>query len=143
MLACARQHAQEMMPVISAPHAPSRRFLQSFHAGDAGVLAQENQYDHIAISNGHNGDDMSSSDNKAVTVPAGKFKAQCLALMDRVNRTGEEIIVTKHKRAVVKVVPVEPAAQPRPLFGRSKAVMTIAGDLVAPIGPDWDVGEDY
>lgn len=132
--------------MISGPPAASARFLPPLRPGDAGALAAENHYDQILSFNGHNGDNMSSSDKKAVkaaTVPAGKFKAQCLALMDRVNRTGEEIIVTKHKRAVVKVVPVEPAAQPRPLFGRSKAVMTIAGDIVAPIGPDWDLGEDY
>jgi prevent-host-death family protein len=33
------------------------------------------------------------------TVPASKFKAQCLAMLDEVAATGEEIVVTKRGRA--------------------------------------------
>ena len=78
------------------------------------------------------------------TVPAARFKAQCLALMDRVGQTGEEIIITKHARPVAKLVPVTPRSPgPRPLFGRSRGVMQIAGDIVAPIAPDWEPGADY
>ncbi len=80
----------------------------------------------------------------ARTVPAARFKAQCLALMDRVGRTGEEIIITKHGRPVAKLVPVTPRGPGRrPLFGRSRGVIQIVGDIVAPIGPDWEPGADY
>ncbi len=47
------------------------------------------------------------------TIPAGEFKAKCLALMDEVAATGDEIVVTKRGRAVVRLVRVMPAAAPR------------------------------
>ena len=77
-----------------------------------------------------------------VTVAAAAFKAQCLALMDRVNQTGEEIVVTKHNRPVAKLVPARGSTQPRPFFGRSQGRIRVVGDLVAPINSDWGVEED-
>jgi prevent-host-death family protein len=38
------------------------------------------------------------------TVPAAKFKEQCLALLDRVDPDG--ILITKHGKPVAKLVPV-------------------------------------
>jgi prevent-host-death family protein len=78
------------------------------------------------------------------TMPAARFKAHCLELMDRVGRTGEEIVITKHARPVAKLVPVSPRRPgPRPLFGRSRGVIQVVGDIVAPIAPNWEPGEDY
>ena len=39
------------------------------------------------------------------TIPAGEFKNRCLALMDEVNETGEEIVITKHGKPVSRLVP--------------------------------------
>ena len=36
-------------------------------------------------------------------VAAGEFKTNCLRLMDEVHETGAEIVVTKRRRAVVRV----------------------------------------
>lgn len=36
---------------------------------------------------------------------ASEFKARCLKLMDEVQQTGEEIIITKNGRPVSKLVP--------------------------------------
>ena len=41
------------------------------------------------------------------TIPAGRFKAQCLRLLDEVAETGETIVVTKRGKPVAKVEPVE------------------------------------
>lgn len=41
------------------------------------------------------------------TIPAGRFKAQCLRLLDEVAETGETIVVTKRGKAVARVEPVE------------------------------------
>lgn len=77
-------------------------------------------------------------------VPAARFKAQCLALMDRVGETGEEIVITKHARPVAKLVPFAPRSPGRrPLFGRSRGVIQIVGDVVSAVGPDWEPGADY
>lgn len=43
---------------------------------------------------------------------AANFKAHCLAVMDEVQRTGHEIVVTKRGRPVVRVVPLAEHAAP-------------------------------
>ena len=78
-----------------------------------------------------------------LSIPAAQFKAECLALMDQVNRTGEEIIVTKHRRAVAKLVSARTPVPSRPFFGRARGMIQVAGDIVAPLGPDWTVDADY
>lgn len=59
-------------------------------------------------------------------VPAGEFKTNCLRLMDEVHDTGEEIIVTKHRRPVVRVVPFR-QDQPR-LVGSCRGRLRILDD---------------
>ncbi len=70
---------------------------------------------------------------KQTTIAAGRFKAQCLALLDRVARTHEELIVTKRGRPVARVVAL---ASPR----RSALRGSIRSDedLVTPIAIRWD-----
>ena len=72
------------------------------------------------------------------TIPAGQFKAQCLALMDEVEKTREPIVVTKRGKPVAKVVPAEPEKDD--LFGFWKGKITIHGDIVAPVfdEDEWD-----
>jgi prevent-host-death family protein len=41
------------------------------------------------------------------TIPAGRFKQGCLAILDEVAATHEEVVVTKRGRPVARVVPVE------------------------------------
>jgi len=72
---------------------------------------------------------------------ATEFKAQCLALMDRVNKTGEEIVITKHGKPVAKLIALR--EQPwEPAFGSMKGTVQILGDIVAPDFPDWDVDDN-
>jgi len=70
---------------------------------------------------------------KQTSVPAARFKAQCLALLDRVGRTHEELVVTKRGRPVAKVVAIK-RPRPRPLSGSILA----DDDLVSPLGVSWD-----
>jgi len=71
-------------------------------------------------------------------IPAGKFKTSCLAVMDEVQATGKPVLVTKHGKPVVKVVPAEP--QDDNIFGYMAGKARIVGDIVSPITPieDWD-----
>ena len=71
---------------------------------------------------------------KKRTIPAGKFKAECLALLDRVAETGESYIVTKRGRPVAEIVPIR-TRRVRPLRGS----VTVRGDIVGPILGAWDV----
>ena len=66
------------------------------------------------------------------TVPAGEFKARCLALLDRVAETGEELIVTKRGKPVARLLPAE---MPQGLKGS----VVWEGDLISPVGDRWDV----
>ena len=70
-------------------------------------------------------------------MPAGKFKAMCLKLMDQVQETHEEIVITKRGRPVAKLVPIDEPA-PQPLFGFLKDGVVIKGDIVAATGEEWE-----
>jgi len=67
------------------------------------------------------------------TIQASKFKAQCLALMDRVARTGETILVTKNGRPVAELRPHR-GPRAKSLIGLHKGRIKIRGDIVSPVG---------
>jgi len=73
------------------------------------------------------------------TIPAGKFKTHCLAVMDEVHATGKPVLVTKHGKPVVKLVPAK--NQDDNIFGYMRGKGEIVGDIVSPITPleDWNV----
>ncbi len=64
-------------------------------------------------------------------MPAGEFKAKCLALLDEVSITGEELIVTKRGKPVAKVAAVE-TAEPATLIGSVRWEK----DIVSPVDED-------
>lgn len=64
-------------------------------------------------------------------MPAGVFKASCLAVMDAVQAKCETIIITKHGKPVAKLVPVN--AEQDEIFGFMKGEIAITGDIVRPI----------
>jgi prevent-host-death family protein len=73
------------------------------------------------------------------TMAAGKFKAQCLAVMDEIRAKREEVVVTKNGKPYAKMVPLDerdedPLAVFR--FGQGR----IVGDIVVPADEleDWD-----
>jgi antitoxin (DNA-binding transcriptional repressor) of toxin-antitoxin stability system len=62
--------------------------------------------------------------------------------MDEVERTKEEIIVTKYGRPVAKLVPVQ-GGRPSPLFGRAKGTLVyVADDAFKPEPELWDALND-
>jgi prevent-host-death family protein len=70
-------------------------------------------------------------------IAAGQFKAQCLQLMDQVQQTHEEIVITKHGRPVAKLVPVESAGE-RSLLGYLQGSVQVVGDIVSPLDESWE-----
>lgn len=71
------------------------------------------------------------------TVSASQFKAKCLAMLDEVAATGEEIVVTKRGRAVARV---SAATQPQSL--RGSVTFNVPDDeLIAPIAIGWDAAK--
>jgi prevent-host-death family protein len=68
-------------------------------------------------------------------ISAAQFKAECLRLMDLVEKTREPIVITKHGRPVAQLTPVP--AHDESLFGYMKDTMKIEGDVMAPIDATW------
>ena len=69
-------------------------------------------------------------------IKASQFKAQCLQLMDEVQRTGEEIIITKNGKPISKLAPI--VKKPETLFGAHKGQIEITGDIISPLDVEWD-----
>jgi prevent-host-death family protein len=69
-------------------------------------------------------------------VPATAFKDSCLQLIERVQQTHEEIVVTKYGRPVAKLVAFQGGKAP--LFGFLEGSVTIHGDIIAPLDEEWD-----
>jgi len=73
------------------------------------------------------------------TVKASVFKAKCLSLMDQVNESGEEIIITKNGKPVSRLVPYR--KKPGSLFGLHKGKIDSRDDLIAPTGEEWTAAQ--
>ena len=74
------------------------------------------------------------------TIQAGKFKAQCLALLDTVARTHETLVITKHGKPVAKVLPFDTDKEDfeTPL----KGLATFIGDIISPIDDEWEATKE-
>jgi prevent-host-death family protein len=72
-------------------------------------------------------------------IAAGEFKAKCLHILDEVQQTRREVVITKRGRAVARLLPV---GEPVPsVFGRMRGSIEILGDIVAPVGEPWEADE--
>jgi len=67
-------------------------------------------------------------------ISATQFKAHCLALMDQVAQTGQALVVTKHKRDVVRIVPAKTA----PSLRGSVRSLVSDDELIAPLDEVWE-----
>lgn len=70
----------------------------------------------------------------AQRVPAGVFKARCLALLDEVAQTGRPVVVTKRGKPVAKLVPVD---EPKRIEGS----VLRCDDILSPVLSDWRMDE--
>ena len=68
-------------------------------------------------------------------IPAGKFKARCLGLLDEVATTGDPVVVTRHGKPVAQIIPCPEATQvPNPLAG----TVVFEKDIVSPLNVEWE-----
>ncbi len=84
------------------------------------------------------------SPNGTREIAAGEFKAKCLALIDEVNRTGQELVITKRGKPMAKLTGVPRGEKKKPFLGRLEGIGAIVGDpddLLKPVFPleDWDM----
>ena len=76
---------------------------------------------------------------KTQEIGAAEFKARCLELMDEVERSGTEIIITKYRQPVARLVPARVA--PSGFCGSLKSMIIKHGDIVGPTGLPWEADE--
>ncbi len=69
----------------------------------------------------------------SIEVPAGEFKAKCLALLDEVALTGKSLIVTKRGKPVARITSIDDEG-PKSLIGS----VVWQGDIVSPTGDEWE-----
>ena len=66
------------------------------------------------------------------TVTAAEFKRNALQLLRQVRDSGESIQITSHGKPAGRLCPAESIPKKR-VFGASRGLATIAGDIVEPI----------
>jgi prevent-host-death family protein len=73
------------------------------------------------------------------SIPVSKFKATCLARLERVRQTGRPLLITKRGVPIAQVVPPPPATGPASGFGVMGGTVVEHGDIVAPIDEsEWE-----
>ena len=77
---------------------------------------------------------------KPETMAISKFKATCLAALERVRRTKEPLVVTKRGVPIAKVVPIEPPPPKKSGYGAMAGTIEFLGDIVGPVvaPEEWD-----
>ena len=89
----------------------------------------------------------SSKAHEYRTINASEFKVKCLELMDEVEESGEEIVITKQGRPVSRLVPyrekqenTQDSGNTKNLkspFGDYRGKIKIHGDIVGPMPAEW------
>jgi prevent-host-death family protein len=75
-------------------------------------------------------------------IAISKFKATCLAVLERVRRTGEPVVVTRFGQPIAEIKPVNEVKRIR--LGGGVGTAVILGDIVGPIGDesDWEAAQE-
>jgi antitoxin (DNA-binding transcriptional repressor) of toxin-antitoxin stability system len=76
-------------------------------------------------------------------IAISKFKATCLAVLERVRKTGQPIRVTRFGHPIAEINPPNSAKRTIRLGG-GIGTMEILGDIVGPTGDisEWEVAQD-
>jgi prevent-host-death family protein len=80
---------------------------------------------------------------KTKTIPAGDFKARCLAIMDEVQAKRQAVVITKRGKPVAKLVPVETEKDDIFGFFKGRGKIEIKGDIVSPAITPEEWGDLY
>lgn len=77
-------------------------------------------------------------------IAISKFKATCLAVLERVRKTGQPVLVTRFGQPIAEII--APGVVKRvPRFGGGVGSGVILGDIVGAIGDesDWEAAQDF
>jgi antitoxin (DNA-binding transcriptional repressor) of toxin-antitoxin stability system len=75
------------------------------------------------------------------TMAISRFKATCLAVLERVRLTGKPVLITRFGKPVAEVCPPPPPPRPSSWIGGMAGTGRIQGDVIAPASHprDWEV----
>lgn len=77
------------------------------------------------------------------TMSISEFKATCLAVLERVRRSGRPLLITKRGEPIAEIVPPSPSTSGTTWLGVMRGTARITGDLIAPVVPasEWEAAE--
>lgn len=75
------------------------------------------------------------------TIAASKFKASCLSVVDRVNKTRQPVVITRYGKPVAEVVPIRVPKRPKRWMGDKAGTVHFLGDIISPAfdESEWDM----
>lgn len=70
-----------------------------------------------------------------VSIQVSEFKATCLSVIERVRKTGQGVLITKHGVPVAELVPSrpQPKRKRQGFLGSMRGTASLSGDLVSPV----------
>lgn len=77
-------------------------------------------------------------------IAISKFKATCLAVLERVRCTGQPVLVTRFGKPVAEITPPPVSSRPKSWLGCMAGTGKILGDIIAPAvdEADWEALND-
>jgi len=78
------------------------------------------------------------------TIAVSKFKATCLAVLQKVKKTGRPILVTRFGEPIAEVIPPRPPRPNEEWLGCMGGRAEIVGDVVGPVAEaeDWKANRE-
>lgn len=70
------------------------------------------------------------------SMPISKFKATCLAVLERIRTTGQPLLVTRRGKPIAQILPPPPERSARSGFGSMKGTIRILSDIVEPVSSE-------
>lgn len=68
-----------------------------------------------------------------------EFRSNCFKLLDRIEKTHEELIITKRGKPIAKVVHIDDGGKNDPMLGALSGLGHTIGDLTEPVVAAGDV----
>jgi len=66
-------------------------------------------------------------------ISAVKFRANCFKILDQINITHNEVVITKRGKPVAKLVHIVQPDEKDPLLGSMEGLVETIGDLTEPV----------
>jgi prevent-host-death family protein len=66
-------------------------------------------------------------------IAISEFKAKCLAILERVEKTQEPVRITRHGKPIAQVIPAAAVMDRAAFMGSLRGTVEILGDIISPV----------